>query len=402
MADKSAFDNVQTQNRISSRLSLRLTKENRITLNLKVRDLPKALEVNPSTLNAFTDKLRSNHLIDTNGIASVNHNQNNLEFSLDHTHFVKQTLENVLDKSTYRIVDTPQENILVEYSSPNIAKPFHMGHLRSTIIGNTVANILSAYGHNVTRINYLGDWGTQFGFLKLGMDMKNFTTADLAKNPIRCLYEAYVHANQLGETDESIGERARRTFNQMENDDTLNIDSWNSYRKFTVQELERVYGRLNVKFDEYAWESDYRKARILPLLERMKDSGCIETADDGLLSYVQDDGEKCPILKSDGSTLYITRDVAAIVERQQKYNFDRMYYVVGNEQKKHFDTLFAIAKKLDIPNAERLHHIRFGKLLHMSTRKGNAVFLDDILNEARDINYEKQLTSKCNFFCVFY
>lgn len=400
--DKGHLDPVQIQNKISSRLTLQLSKQNDITLRLKIRELPTALEINAATLTALADKLQPSQFSDPNAIVSVQHDQAGVEFTLNRNHFVKHTLEHVLDPPSYRLIAVPRENIVVEYSSPNIAKPFHMGHLRSTMIGNTVANILAAYGHNVTRINYLGDWGTQFGFLRLGMDMKGYAPAELEANAIRCLYEAYVHANQAAESDESVAQRAREIFNRMECDDSPNIGSWNSYRDFTVKELERVYARLNVVFDEYAWESDYRKARIQPVLDRLQASGCTETDDDGLMSFVHETGDKWPILKSDGSTLYLTRDIAAIVERQQKYAFDRMYYVVGQEQSAHFEALFAIAKKLGVRNAERLQHIRFGKLQQMSTRKGTAVFLDDILNEARDVIHAKQLASKCKeVFWIF-
>lgn len=390
----------QIQNAITSRLALTLSKENQISLNINVRELPKSLNINATTLNQFIDKLQPKHFANTNEIVSVNQSDSELQFALNSAYFVKHTLENVLDKASYKIIDVPNENILVEYSSPNIAKPFHIGHLRSTIIGNTIANILGAYDHNVTRINYLGDWGTQFGFLKLGMDMKNFTADDLARNPISCLYEAYVYANQLGETDETVAAKARNIFNQMENDDSINIDSWNSYREYTVKELERVYSRLNVKFDDYAWESNYRKARIAPILERLRGCDCVETDADGLMTFVDEKGNKVPILKTDGSTLYLTRDIAAIVDRQEKYQFDRMYYVVGCEQHQHFAALFALAKRLGIRNADRLHHIKFGRLQKMSTRKGNAVFLEDILNDARDIHHEKQLKSECRSFFI--
>lgn len=393
--DKAHLDPVHIQNKISSRLTLQLSKQNDITLRLQIRELPTALDINATTLTALADKLQPSQFSDPTAIVSVQHDRAGVQFTLNRNHFVKHTLENVLDPPSLKLIDVPRENIVVEYSSPNIAKPFHMGHLRSTMIGNAVANILAAYGHNVTRINYLGDWGTQFGFLKLGMDMKSYAPAELEANAIRCLYEAYVHANQAAESDESVGKRAREIFNRMECDDSPNMGAWNSYRDFTVKELERVYARLNVVFDEYAWESDHRKARIQPVLDRLQASGCTETDDDGLMSFVHETGDKWPILKSDGSTLYLTRDIAAIVERQQKYAFDRMYYVVGSEQSAHFEALFAIAKKLGVRNAERLQHIRFGKLQHMSTRKGTAVFLDDILNEARDVIHAKQLESKC-------
>lgn len=328
------------------------------------------------------------------GIASFSSHKTTAIFNLTPDDFVKDVLA---DTREYRLVDEPTENIIVEYSSPNIAKPFHIGHLRSTIIGNFLSNLFSAFGHNVTRINYLGDWGTQFGYLKLGMDMSNVSEDEFIKNPIKHLFHAYVAANRAAETDPTVAQKARDIFHQMENSSS-NLDAWNQYRKYTVDEMETLYARLGVKFDVYAWESDYRKANILEILNSIEKLGFLQTDSDGKKSFVLSEEVKAPILKSDGSTLYLTRDIAAIFDRQEKYKFDRMFYVAGNEQHLHFQTLFAIAKELGVRNADRLHHIRFGRVEKMSTRKGNVVFLSDILDEIRELMYERQL--KCKQFDV--
>lgn len=349
-----------------------------------------------SSPNEIITKILSKDFNETTQIASTARNKNDVIFCLNQHDFVRETLENASDKSYYKLVNMPQENIIVEYSSPNIAKPFHFGHLRSTIIGNFIANILSMYDHNVIRINYLGDWGTQFGYLKLGMNLMNLPNDEIAKDPIKHLFNAYVRANQLAETDASIAQKARDIFNQMENGDSTDIDAWNLYRKYTVNEMERLYARLGVVFDVYAWESDYRKSNILQQLETMRKSGFLQTEADGKVSFILNETEKRTILKSDGSTLYLTRDIAAVVDRQEKFNFDRIYYVAGNEQFQHFNSLFEIAKKIGVRNAHQLHHSKFGRVEKMSTRKGNVVFLSDILDEARELMFKKQLKSESN------
>lgn len=335
-----------------------------------------------------------NTRFDSSFIDAIKDEQGHLVFELNNNNFLREVVVGQAQDAT-KVLDESRENIIVEFSSPNIAKPFHFGHLRSTIIGNFVSNIFAAYGHNVIRINYLGDWGTQFGYLKLGMDMANLTDEEVEKDPIRHLFNAYVRANQLGEQDEKFAKQARVVFNQMENGEMPDLEAWQRYRKYTVNELERVYERLGIRFDEYAWESSYRKVNILPILEQMRNSGLLIRDDDGMESFELANGTKVPIVKSDGSTLYLTRDIAAIIDRQERYRFDRMYYVVGNEQHSHFNALFQIAKKLNVRNAEQLHHIKFGKVEGMSTRKGKVVFLSDVLDEMRDLTIEKQLQSEC-------
>lgn len=320
-------------------------------------------------------------------------------FNLNQSAFLGEVLTTSTENpSDYKLVDEPTENVIVEYSSPNIAKPFHIGHLRSTIIGNFIANVFVTHGHNVTRINYLGDWGTQFGYLKLGMEMSGLTDDEVAKDPIKHLFNAYVQANRTAESDTDFANKAREVFNQMENGEVPDLDAWRQYRNYTVKEMERVYGRLGVKFDVYAWESDYRKVNILKQLDHMRNLGLLQTESDGKESFVFDENNRRPLLKSDGSTLYLTRDVAAVSDRQEKFKFDRMYYVAGNEQHQHFESLFGIARKIGVRNADKLHHVKFGKVEKMSTRKGNVVFLSDILDEIRDLMHNKQVMSPSKLF----
>ncbi|XP_071574091.1 probable arginine--tRNA ligase, mitochondrial isoform X2 [Temnothorax nylanderi] len=286
-----------------------------------------------------------------------------------------------------------KRNIIVEFSSPNIAKPFHVGHLRSTIIGNYVANINSFVKNNVKRINYLGDWGTQYGLIQLGIDMADINEDEMRRNPIKALHTAYITANKLAETDSSILDRARKIFNDLENGTGVTYEQWKAFKQYTVEELTKVYGRIGITFDEYHWESMYNAKnieKIITLMEKMQ----LLIKDEQNRKVVNLDNEKSvPIIKSDGSTLYIARDIAAAIDRFEKNNFDCMYYVVDNTQASHFSNLLEILKRLQMPWAERLKHVKFGRLHGMRTRKGNMVFLEDILDITRDIMKQKQIDS---------
>lgn len=385
------------KNCINAALSLQSFKSAGVEIHLSVKDLKSALSKAGADKNAITTDAwaeASQLQFDKSLITETEVRRQCIAFKLDRRQFLQETFK---QQNTVKLFDEPKETVIVEYSSPNIAKPFHMGHLRSTIIGNFVANVLDAYGHNVVRINYLGDWGTQFGFLKLGMDMAQLPEEEFRKNPIRHLFNAYVNANRLAETDETFAEQARAIFSQMENGQLPDLEAWNQYREYTVTELESVYRRLGVKFDVYAWESQYRKTQIQSVLDQLESMDLVESDVDGKQTFTLDDGNRIALLKSDGSTLYLTRDVAAIVDRQKQYQFDRMYYVVGNEQHNHFHALFNIARRLGVPNADKLEHIKFGRVEKMSTRRGNVVFLADLLDEIKELMLAKQQQSPSEY-----
>lgn len=285
------------------------------------------------------------------------------------------------------------QNVIVEFSSPNIAKPFHVGHLRSTIIGNFIANLLKYRQHNVTTLNYLGDWGTQFGFLQLGVDLKGYSDQEMERNPIENLFNAYIAANRAAENDPSISEKARTIFHQMENGQFEELQKWNDYRKYTVDELRNVYSRLGVQFDNYDWESMYKRKQIDAVLAQMKERHLLDVDKEGRTVVTVKD-KPVPVVKSDGTTLYLTRDIAAISDRATRFRFDKMFYIVDNSQTNHFSSLFSVANRLNPKwDKQSLVHIKFGRIRGMSTRKGTCVFLRDILDEARDIMKQKQIES---------
>ncbi|XP_019884553.1 probable arginine--tRNA ligase, mitochondrial isoform X2 [Camponotus floridanus] len=330
---------------------------------------------------------------DPDSIFNISTENNVIAFNFTREKCIKEILEHNCSAVSAPAFVNNKKNIIVEFSSPNIAKPFHLGHLRSTIIGNYIANINSFVENNVKKINYLGDWGTQYGLIQLGIDMVDISEDEMKKSPIKALYIAYITANKLAETDSSILDRARKIFNDLETGIGVTCEQWKTFKQYTIEELKRTYGRIGITFDEYHWESMYNAKnmeRLITLMEKMQ----LLVTDEQNRKVVNLDNDKIiPLIKSDGSTLYIARDIAAAIDRFERNNFDCMYYVVDNTQAEHFSNLLEILRRMKVPWVERLKHIRFGRLHGMSTRKGNVIFLEDILNTTRDIMKQKQLDS---------
>eukprot|EP01112_Ceratiomyxa_fruticulosa_P010342 TRINITY_DN2732_c0_g1_i2.p1 TRINITY_DN2732_c0_g1~~TRINITY_DN2732_c0_g1_i2.p1 ORF type:complete len:587 (+),score=138.31 TRINITY_DN2732_c0_g1_i2:156-1916(+) len=288
------------------------------------------------------------------------------------------------------------KTIVVEFSSPNIAKPFHAGHLRSTIIGNFLKHIFRSRGYNVVAINYLGDWGKQYGLLAIGFERYG-SEAELLQNPIRHLFDVYVKINKAAEEDPTIHDNARAYFKRMEDGEPEALKLWDKFRTLSIEEYRKIYKRLNVEFDVYSGESLMTKGmhqafRILEekkLLEDNKGAQVVNLSEEKLgLALVR---------KSDGATLYITRDIAAAAGRKEQYNFDQMYYVVAAQQDLHFQQLFRILDKMGYDWFKSCHHINFGMVLGMSTRRGNVVFLEDILSEAKQTMLEVMKKNEAKF-----
>ncbi|XP_074114673.1 arginyl-tRNA synthetase, mitochondrial isoform X2 [Cotesia typhae] len=221
------------------------------------------------------------------------------------------------------------------------------------------------------------------------MNLVNKPDKVIKNNPIEELYNAYVYANKLAETDNQILDEAREIFRQLENgnDDYFNL--WQHFKEYTINELEKTYDRIGVEFNEYNWESSYNRTNIDPVLKIMADSKILTTDSKGR-KVVSINDRLIPIMKSDGSTLYLIRDIAAAIERANKYSFDDMYYVVDSSQHNHFTSLKSILAKLNMSWANNIHHIQFGKIIGMSTRKGTAVFLNNFLDEAYEVVKKKQ------------
>ncbi|KAG5460118.1 MAG: hypothetical protein BJ554DRAFT_7875 [Olpidium bornovanus] len=279
------------------------------------------------------------------------------------------------------------KRIIVEFSSPNIAKPFHAGHLRSTIIGNFVKNIHVASGWTAIAMNYLGDWGKQYGLLAVGY--KRFgSEEELAADPIKHLFDVYVKINAEAETDPSIHDEARAYFKQMEDGDAESLKLWSRFRDLSIEKYKKIYARLGVEFDVYSGESQvtdamYRAIKILRDKDLLIPSEGAEIID--LTEYKMG---KAIVQKSDGTTLYITRDIGAAMERHERYKFDKMIYVVASQQDLHLKQLFKILELAGFPFATSCLHVNHGMVLGMAPRRGNVVFLEDMLDNAGETMHE--------------
>ncbi|OAD46966.1 putative arginine--tRNA ligase, mitochondrial, partial [Eufriesea mexicana] len=314
-----------------------------------------------------------------------------LKFNNEIDRYVKTILENNVSGVMPPLLVDNNKNIVVEFSSLNIAKPFHMGHLRSTIIGNCIANINSFLQNQVTKINYLGDWGTQFGCIYLGLQL-NSIDIKMEKDPIETLYKVYVKTNSLIEEKPEVQNIAMKFFRKLELEgDNIIYENWQTIKHITVQELEKTYKRLGISFDRYDWESMYTVKNMTSIINRMKEMNLI-TLDGNKRTMVRVNKNKhVPILKSDGTSLYISRDIAAAIDRYERNKFDAMYYVVDISQSAHFISLIEILNAMELPWANRLKHVAFAKLCGMSTRKGKVIFLKDVLNNAKKCMKSKQL-----------
>ncbi|KAK7675941.1 hypothetical protein QCA50_021122 [Cerrena zonata] len=287
------------------------------------------------------------------------------------------------------------KKIIVEFSSPNIAKPFHAGHLRSTIIGGFLSNLYEKAGWDVTRINYLGDWGKQFGILAIGFS-KYGSEELLAKDPINHLFDVYVKINkditEEGEDKEDgTNAKARDYFKKMENGDEEALAIWKRFRELSIEKYVDTYGRLNIKYDVYSGESQVSRESMQNATQIFADKGLIhEDRGAKLIDLTKFNKKlgKCLVEKSDGTSLYLTRDVGEAIKRYDQYKFDKMIYVIASQQDLHVAQFFEILKQMNFPWAKNLEHVNFGMVQGMSTRKGTVVFLDNILEETKEKMHE--------------
>lgn len=273
----------------------------------------------------------------------------------------------------------------IDMSSPNIAKPISMGHLRSTVIGNSIGFILEKIGYDPIRINHLGDWGTQFG--KLIVAYKKWGSEEKVKaDPIAELLRLYVDFHEKAETEPELNDEARAWFKKLEEDDQEAIQLWQWFRSESLKEFNKIYRMLEIDFDSFNGEAFYndKMAEVVELLEEkhlLKEDKGAEIVD--LTAY---DLNPALIKKTDGATLYITRDLAAALYRKREYNFVKSIYVVGNEQSNHFKQLKAVLKEMGFDWSDDIYHVPFGLITKdgkkLSTRKGKIVLLEEVLNEA--------------------
>ncbi|MBR9689707.1 MAG: arginine--tRNA ligase [Candidatus Altiarchaeota archaeon] len=288
----------------------------------------------------------------------------------------------LLDNLKYILEFTPSKKVAtIDYSSPNIAKPFSVGHLRSTVIGESVRRILDLLGWKTVGLNFIGDWGTQFGKLLLAYQK---WPVDLEKEPIKKLLKLYVKFHEEAEKNPQLNDDARAMFKKLEGGDKEAVKLWKSFRKFSLDEFDKIYKLLKISKLEDASESKFVD-KGQKLVDEFLKKGIAEESEGAVIIPVEG---KTPLIlrKKDGTTIYSARDLASGIWRSKEFKPDLMAYVVGNEQKLHFAQLFSALKDSGI-NAE-MKHISFGMLRlpegKMSTRKGRVVFLEDVLNKAMD------------------
>ncbi|KAI8098639.1 arginyl-tRNA synthetase [Halteromyces radiatus] len=305
-------------------------------------------------------------------------------FHLQPGAFTQSVLQQVFEeKEQYGWAHQTSKNktVLIDYSSPNIAKPFHAGHLRSTILGNFIKRIHTVMGYRVIGINYLGDWGKQYGLLAVGFE-KYGVQQLLESDPIHHLYQVYVKINQEAEMNPSIHQQANNYFKEMEQGNKEALSQWQRFRDLSIASYEKIYDRLGIEFEDYSGESQVNDyiPKVYELL-RSKNK-VIEMDDGGLAVDLSKEGlEPAMIQRADGTSLYLTRDLASILMRQEKYSSDKAIYVVGTEQQQYFKQLFACASLMT--GSLGFLHASFGRINGMSTRQGTAVFLQDILDTAQ-------------------
>lgn len=289
------------------------------------------------------------------------------------------------------------KTVVVEFSSPNIAKPFHIGHVRTTVIGNALSKIYQSQGYHVEKLNHLGDYGTQFGKLIVAYKLWGDKQA-VEKDPIKELLKLYIRFHDEAEAKPEMEDEAREWFTKLENGDQEAKDLWQWFRDESLKEFSRVYDLLDIDFDSYVGESFYSD-KMPAVIEELKEKNLLVESDGAMIVDLED--SKLPpalIQKRDGSTLYLTRDLASAFYRKKIYNFDKSIYVVGAQQELHFKQCFEIIKRMGYDWYKDMVHVQFGMVAleegTMSTRKGRVVFLEDVLNQA--INRTRQIIEEKN------
>lgn len=291
-------------------------------------------------------------------------------------------------KENYGKEEPNGKTVCIDYSAPNIAKPFHVGHLRSTVIGHALYNTYNYLGYKTIGINHLGDYGTQFGKLIEGYKLWG-DEYDLSTDTIDKLVEIYVRINALAEQDESVLERCRNNFKLLEEGDEYCVNLWKEFSDLSLKEFDKIYNLLGIKFDSIKGESFYidKMQEVVDILEK---NNKLTISEGAKIVDLTEDGIKTPciIIKSDGTSIYATRDLAAILYRSRTYDYDKSLYVTSYEQDLQFKQTFAVAKYLDLDEkyVKGLEHVSFGMYRlpegKFSTRKGNFIKLEDILNDA--------------------
>ena len=317
-----------------------------------------------------------------------------LNFYLNSNNVVENILKNILTKnSEYGKMNIGNgKNIVFDYSSPNIAKPFHLGHFRNTVIGHALYNIYKELGYNTIGINYIGDWGRQFGLLIEGYKLFK-DEYDFSNNVLEVLSDIYVRISTLAKEDENVMNKARENFKELENGNEEYYKLWKFFREVSLKEYDRIYDILGVKFDSYNGEAFYND-KMDVVIDTLTKKNVLKESRGAKVVEVGDNMPPCIVLKSNGSTIYATRDLAAIIYRAKTYDFEKAIYVTGSEQILHFKQVFEVAKYLVEEKYQKgLVHVPYGlvrlKTGKMSSREGTVIYIKDLINDA--INKSKEI-----------
>ena len=324
-----------------------------------------------------------------------------LNFYINKNILVKEVLQRIEDEEEYCKATSPKnKNIVIDYSSPNIAKPFHIGHLKTTVIGGALYNIYKYLGYNVTGVNHLGDYGTQFGKLIEGCKLWG-DEYDLSENSIDKLADIYKRINELCKEDENVLNQCRENFKLLEQGDEYCTKLWQEFKDLSIKEFQKIYDLLGTKFDSWNGEAFYAD-KTDDVIGILKNTGRLQESEGAMIVDLTDVGIETPciVCKSNGSTIYATRDLAAILYRARTYDFDKCIYVTSYEQNLHFKQIFEVAKLLGLDEKyiNGLEHVPYGFVRlstgRMSTRLGNFVKVEDLLNDA--INQAKKIIEEKN------
>lgn len=399
-----------------------ITKENLIDIILKTNigiekddiiiEIPKDRALGDFAMPCFglAKKMHQNPSIIASNILEKMDKSNfdNIEIKNGYINFFlnkRKTVENIInnvlnEKDKYASSDIGNgKNIVIDYSAPNIAKPFGVGHLRSTVIGNAIKNIYKKLGYNVIGINYLGDCGTQFGKLIYAYETWG-NPEEVKKNPIRELNKLYVKFHEEAEKNPSLNDEGRRIFKELEDGNPKYKEIWKWFRDESILEFKKTYDLLKINdFEVWSGESFYIEP-AKDVIKELDSKHLLQISEGATIIDLGSDMAPALIKRTDGATLYITRDLAALLDRKKTYDFEEALYVVGNEQTLHFNQIKAVINKMGYDFSNQIHHIPFGLVLQdgkkMSTRKGKTVILHDVLVEAVNLasTYVKEHVSE--------
>ena len=324
-----------------------------------------------------------------------------VNFFVNKSQLAENVIKDVLTKKeNYGHSDLGQgKAVVIDFSSPNIAKPFHIGHIRTTVIRNALYKIYDSQGYNVVRVNHLGDYGTQFGKLIVAFKLWGSKEA-VEANPIPELLKLYIQFHDEAEKKPEMEDEARAWFTKLENGDEEAKALWQWFRDESLKEFARVYDLLDIEFDSYAGESFYSD-KMDTVIDQIKEKGLLqESQGTNVVDLEEYNMPPALITKNDGSTLYMTRDLAAAIYRKNTYDFDKCIYVVGSQQALHFQQLFKVLELMGFEWSKDLIHVPFGMVAleegTMSTRKGRVVFLEDVLKQAIEKTKETVLSKNPN------